>query len=153
MSSESRRMNEWDIFGEAVKGHIEHYTIPQYGDFPEDALTSMSDEDCIKHVSRYASRYGKGKRGRREEIRDLLKIAHYAAVAWHKAIAKERKTVLIVLSSGEFVPGCEFDEFWLAECQCSGGLATMTVPKDTMTYFCALCGAKGHVLDVDTLQK
>jgi hypothetical protein len=37
---------------------------------------------CIKAIEKYVKRYGKNMRGDEEQVRDFLKIAHYAALAW-----------------------------------------------------------------------
>lgn len=81
----SIRGQEWIAFSNLVLKHIEEYTVPQYGDKPNDPLhQEWKIEDCIRAISKYANRHGKGQRGKEEELRDLLKIAHYACVAHTK---------------------------------------------------------------------
>lgn len=82
----SRRLTEWNSFSEVVSGHIEDYTVAQYGDLPDDQASGWSAEDCVKQVQRYANRFGRGQRGRAEELRDLLKVAHYACMAYGKVL-------------------------------------------------------------------
>jgi hypothetical protein len=85
----SNRAAEWFIFSELVARHIEEYTVPQYGDKPNDQLhTDFSIDDCMQSIKRYANRTGRNSRGAKEEKRDPLKIAHYACVAYFKMIEK-----------------------------------------------------------------
>ncbi|MEN6358483.1 MAG: hypothetical protein ABFD59_00255 [Smithella sp.] len=81
----SNRGKEWLDFSPVVLAHIDNYTIPQWGDKPNDQLhTEWTIDDCMLAIKKYANRAGKNSRGRIEDIRDLLKIAHYSCVAWHK---------------------------------------------------------------------
>lgn len=80
----SNRYNMWEDFAKEVGDHIEVYTVPQYGDFPTDQLTEWELSDLTTTIKRYANRMGKNARGVEEDKRDMLKIAHYASVAWHK---------------------------------------------------------------------
>jgi len=76
---------EWRTFSREVRQHIEDYTVPQWGDKPDDQLsTDWTEADCMLAIKKYANRAGKNSRGPVEDQRDLLKIAHYACVAWHK---------------------------------------------------------------------
>jgi|WetSurMetagenome_2_1015567.scaffolds.fasta_scaffold432201_2 hypothetical protein len=83
----SKRGNEWIEFSMAVLRHIENYTVPQYKDKGEDQLTTYTAEDCRKQVDKYQNRRGKNQREGQDEL-DILKAAHYLAVAWSKM--KER---------------------------------------------------------------
>jgi dUTP pyrophosphatase len=67
----------WREFADAVEAHIRDYTIPQYGDWPDDQMSTFTDEDITTSIQRYENRRGKGARGIAEEMRDCLKIAHY----------------------------------------------------------------------------
>ncbi len=67
----------WREFADAVEAHIRDYTIPQYGDYPDDQMSTFTDEDIKTAIARYENRRGKGARGIAEEMRDCLKIAHY----------------------------------------------------------------------------
>ncbi|MFA5378311.1 MAG: hypothetical protein WC455_21335 [Dehalococcoidia bacterium] len=87
----SNRGNEWISFSRAVLTHIEEYTVPQYGDAPNDQLAQeWSYADCMLAIRKYANRAGKNSRGAVEAERDLVKIAHYACVALSK-LRKEAK--------------------------------------------------------------
>ena len=84
MSKEmSERGKDWLAFSALVLGHIENYTVPQYGDKPGDQLEEFSIHDIQVQLKRYVNRIGVGARpGERQ--RDMLKIAHYAGVLWGK---------------------------------------------------------------------
>lgn len=85
VKASSKRGYEWVAFSSQVLDHIEQYTIPQWGDKPNDQLhTEWTINDCMLAIKKYANRAGKNSRGPDEDLRDLLKIAHYACVAWHK---------------------------------------------------------------------
>lgn len=79
----SRRADLWDTFAHAVRCHINDYTVPQYGDAPGDLLESMSVDECVHQIRKYAQRHGRNSRDGQDE-RDMLKLAHYAAEAWRK---------------------------------------------------------------------
>ena len=70
-------LEQWREFADAVEDHIANYTIPQYGDWPDDQMSTFTDEDIKTAIARYENRRGKGARGIYEEMRDCLKIAHY----------------------------------------------------------------------------
>ncbi|HUW33213.1 MAG TPA: hypothetical protein VM223_16515 [Planctomycetota bacterium] len=78
----THRGREWEVFSECVFEHIAGYTVPQYGDAPDDQATDFTFEDCIKHIQRYATRAGKVHSAR--QVADLMKIAHCACIAWAK---------------------------------------------------------------------
>ena len=74
----------WREFADAVEAHIRDYTIPQYGDYPDDQMSTFTDEDIKTAIARYENRRGKGARGIFEEMRDCLKIAHYYQCLWKR---------------------------------------------------------------------
>jgi hypothetical protein len=80
----SNRRSEWNAFAYQVGKHIDEYTVPQYGDMPEDQLTEYSFADCITQIKKYSNRATSNARGKEETKRDMLKIAHYACVAYSK---------------------------------------------------------------------
>ena len=55
----------WNEFADAVEAHIRDYTIPQYGDWPDDQMSTFTDEDITTSIQRYENRRGKGARGHR----------------------------------------------------------------------------------------
>jgi hypothetical protein len=77
----SIRGYDWEEFSEVVHEHIETYTIPQYGDKGEDIASEYSVEDCYRNMKRYLARAGKNSRDGQESL-DLIKIAHYAQMAF-----------------------------------------------------------------------
>lgn len=78
------RVKEWREFSGDVIHHIIDYAIPQYGDMPLDDLSKWSSKDVVVQLTKYISRSGSNARGNEEAIRDMLKIAHYAGVAYFK---------------------------------------------------------------------
>lgn len=80
----SNRRSEWNAFSYLVGCHIDDYTVPQYGDMPDDQLTEYTFDDCIKQMAKYCNRAKTNARGPEEMKRDMLKIAHYACVARSK---------------------------------------------------------------------
>jgi predicted RNA-binding Zn-ribbon protein involved in translation (DUF1610 family) len=87
----SRRVDEWNKYSEIVSGHIKNYTIPQYGDMPDDMISTWSVDDCIKAIKRYCDRSSVSRRGELESLRDLVKIGHYACIALNKKAALYKK--------------------------------------------------------------
>lgn len=79
----SKRGSDWVIFTDAVLNHIENYTVPQYGDYPDDNVAMWTSSDCMKQVERYLKRLNTNQRPG-ERKRDLLKIAHYTQLAHDK---------------------------------------------------------------------
>jgi hypothetical protein len=77
------RIKEIETFFEILKNHVANYTVPQYGDAPNDLATNYTKEYCVKQIEKYAKRHGKNQRADQENM-DLLKIAHYAIMAYYK---------------------------------------------------------------------
>ncbi|OQB08799.1 MAG: hypothetical protein BWY21_01095 [Parcubacteria group bacterium ADurb.Bin216] len=84
MSNISTRELEYVSFSEVVRAHIKNYTIPQYGDKPNDMISTWSVEDCMQAINRYVTRSRVSRRGELESLRDIIKIAHYACIAFIK---------------------------------------------------------------------
>lgn len=80
----SNRGIMWNIFADEVARHIEHYTVPQYGDFPNDQSTEWTEDDMVKQIQKYLNRINTNERGDMERDRDLMKIAHYVQMIWSK---------------------------------------------------------------------
>ena len=78
------RVKEWREFSGSIIHHLIDYAIPQYGDMPGDDLSSWTREDCIRQIGKYVARSQTNARGSTETALDLLKIAHYACVAYMK---------------------------------------------------------------------
>lgn len=80
----SIRGDNWVEFAANVHEHVENYTVAQFGDYPDDNIETMTAEECIKQVRKYVERFGRNQRGQEDQLRDMLKIAHYASFAWEK---------------------------------------------------------------------
>ena len=80
IEAKTKRGADWVVFAEEVLHHIDFYAVPQYGDKGNDMATEYTAEDCIRHIKRYAARFGKNARPGQDKL-DLLKIAHYAQMA------------------------------------------------------------------------
>lgn len=79
------RLFEWLEFNSQVMRHIEQYTMAQYGNKEgNEQVDSFSVEDCFKSMERYFNRRNANVRGNKEKLRDLIKIAHYAQLAYDK---------------------------------------------------------------------
>lgn len=85
----SNRGIMWNIFADEVARHVEHYTVPQYGDFPSDYATELTEEDMVKQIQKYLNRINTNERGEIERDRDLMKIAHYVQMIWSKRMKFE----------------------------------------------------------------
>lgn len=92
----SYRGQEWITFSDKILHHIENYTVPQYGDYPDDQACTWSAKDCMLTIGRYVSRFGQNSRTGQEEL-DLMKIAHYACLASTKLDIPEEETITITL--------------------------------------------------------
>lgn len=99
-----KRTNAWNDFAAKVADHITNYTVPQYGDAPNDNVESWSAADCIAQVQKYAARFGTNQRAGQEEL-DLMKIAHYAQLAHDKLKQKpfDDETAIEYLRNGKAV--------------------------------------------------
>lgn len=80
----SNRGRQWESFHRLVLAHIEGYTVPQFGDAPDDQAQGFDQRDFQREIQRYANRIGTNARGMAEARRDCLKMAHYACMLWHK---------------------------------------------------------------------
>lgn len=79
----SIRSQQFEWFANQVIEHIETYTVPQYGDYPNDQVEEWTPELCIAQIGKYSARFGKNSR-EGQELLDLIKIAHYAQIAYSK---------------------------------------------------------------------
>lgn len=79
-------IREWDWVGFStyVAKHIRNYTVPQYGDAPDDQIESWSAAECVRSIGKRVARFGSNARGRAETLRDLVKICHEAQLAFDK---------------------------------------------------------------------
>ena len=74
----TKKTHQWFGFAVNVGFHIENYVVPQYGDFPDPMAANWTLEKIQGKLESYVGRIGRGGRGMEEEIRDCLKIAHFA---------------------------------------------------------------------------
>lgn len=81
--AETNRGIEWQSFSNDALNHIERYTVPQYGDAPDDMLSNESPEYLMKQVQKYLNRFGKNQR-EGQELLDLLKMTHCIQIAYTK---------------------------------------------------------------------
>lgn len=98
LNSSNRATQFIDIIPTVI-GHIEGYTVPQYGDAPDDLLEKWELENCYKAMEKYIARFELGRRGRLETMRDLIKLIHFATVAYWKYMPTEAENETI--SKGE----------------------------------------------------
>lgn len=80
----SNRGKELSTFCEILIDHVEEYTVPQYGDAPNDQVESWDSAQCVKQIGKYAARFESNARGFQEKFTDLKKIGHYACLAFFK---------------------------------------------------------------------
>lgn len=80
------REEEWAYFSAVTASHIFNYANTQYGNKGEDQCTGWTKDDMLRQNEKYVNR-NKGKenaRGRVEALRDMVKQAHYACIAFWK---------------------------------------------------------------------
>jgi hypothetical protein len=68
----------WEQFSDEVRSHVAEYAALQYSD---SYTTLHTPEQCVTAIAKYVNRFGKNMRGPTEQVRDMLKIAHYAQIA------------------------------------------------------------------------
>jgi len=91
----SEKGTRWMQFATTVLEHIESYAVPQYGPTLSDNPDVTSAEDCRKYIAKYLRRAGSERRGRIEELRDLVKIANFAQFAFDFMEATEEERIAI----------------------------------------------------------
>ena len=87
----TNRGKHWKRFAAAVLDHIESYTVPQYGDSPDDLIETWAPDQCIKALEKYIQRFGKNQR-LNQEVLDMLKIAHLAQITYRKLMQTDINT-------------------------------------------------------------
>lgn len=83
MDTPETRLGEWEEFSKLVYSHIRDYTIKQYGCKGEDNVSEWSIKDLMEAIYKYYKRYKTNMRPGQEQM-DLMKIAHYACMAYWK---------------------------------------------------------------------
>jgi len=89
----SERGKNWFQFAIKVLEHVEKYTVPQYGDKPNDQIEEWSIEDCFKAVKKRMARFSRNSREGQQEL-DFMKMAHeiqIAAEKWEEAQAEVKE--------------------------------------------------------------
>ena len=101
--AETIRGENWLKVSQRVLDHIESYTVPQYGDAPNDAIEGWSIEECFKQTERYLSRRNTSMRPK-EKALDILKSIHYLSLALEKMEKEppEEEKKIFVLSLEDF---------------------------------------------------
>ena len=79
----SKRAVDFCGFAAGVVSHIDGYTVPQYGDSPDDNVEGWSAEECFKQVERYLKRRNTSRRPDEKKL-DILKAAHYLQLAYDR---------------------------------------------------------------------
>lgn len=77
------RLKEWQEFSAIVEKHIVDYTVPQYGDKPNDLVSTWSKQQILQQIEKYLRRHGKNQRENQDSL-DLIKMAHYTAMIYFK---------------------------------------------------------------------
>jgi len=91
----SNKALNWQKFNEVVINHIENYAVPQYGPDIKENVDVEDTNDCLKYIAKYKNRHGSERRGRIEELRDLIKIAHFAQIGFDMMSPTEEELELI----------------------------------------------------------
>lgn len=79
----SKRGAQFIDFAEDVVEHIDNYTVPQYGDAPNDQAEQWTAWTCIEQAKKYLNRFGRNARPGQDRL-DMLKCAHYIQLAYSK---------------------------------------------------------------------
>ncbi len=83
------RLKQWFDFEDQVRLHINTYTREQYGNPDgQEQVETFTATDCWKNIQRYFNRRNANTRGSKEKLRDLIKVAHYAQLAYDKLKAE-----------------------------------------------------------------
>jgi len=94
----SARGNDWNEFSFDVFRHVENYTVPQYGDKPNDQIENWTVEDCLRQVSKRIARYGKNVRPGQQML-DFLKMVHEIQIAALKWAETEKSVEMEVVNT------------------------------------------------------
>lgn len=86
----SNRGKQFLDFADDVLHHVEEYTVPQYGDSPNDMVETWSAEHVANQMDKYLKRMKNNGRGHEDNLLSCLKIAHYACILRDK-LQKDRE--------------------------------------------------------------
>jgi len=83
LEARTTRGKQWLEFAAKVAEHIDNYTVPQYGDSPDDLIQTIPWQTCVGSMQRYCARAGRNARPGQDK-RDMMKLAHYAQIVHDK---------------------------------------------------------------------
>ena len=104
------KVSQWVLFSKEVIRHIRKYVVAQYGDLPDRQVENFNMIKVQAKLEYYVFRIGRGQRGKKEEIRDMLKIAHMACYGY------------AILTAGGA-------DKWVEQNSCGGDTDTSTEPS------------------------
>jgi len=84
MHTNTNRGTQFIKFAKDVLTHVDTYTIPQYGDAPDDMVESWSAEHVRNQMDKYIKRMANNGRGHEDNLLSCLKISHYACILMDK---------------------------------------------------------------------
>lgn len=87
--SETNRGKQFLEFASEVVDHIDKYTVPQYGDAPDDMVETWSSKHIQNQIDKYTKRMSNNQRGMEDNILSCKKIAHYACILQDKLLKGE----------------------------------------------------------------
>ncbi len=93
------RLEEWREFSVYVHEHIEKYANSQYNDKGMDNVTNWSIDSIMAAIEKYIKRYKSNQRPGQEQP-DLMKIAHYACMAFWKYEEEDSSQEEIIIAKG-----------------------------------------------------
>jgi len=71
------KLEQWKQFSKIVEDHIKNYVVGQYSDYPDKMVEGFTPEKIQMKMEMYVGRIGRGQRGKEEEARDAIKMAHF----------------------------------------------------------------------------
>ena len=80
----SNRGKQFVAFAAETLKHVEEYTVPQYGDAPDDMVEQWGADHVINQIEKYLKRMKNNGRGNDDNLLSCLKIAHYACILREK---------------------------------------------------------------------
>lgn len=76
----TNRGRQFAYFAKQVTKHVDLYTVPQYGDSPDDMVESWTPTHVINQMQKYLKRMENNGRGDEDNILSCKKLAHYACI-------------------------------------------------------------------------
>ena len=80
------RRQDWKRFSEKVMDrHLKQYVEAQYGNQGgDDQVSNWTPRQCMDALERYTNRFERNARGPIEQLRDMIKVSHYAQMIYDK---------------------------------------------------------------------